>query len=194
MNNTKTVLIILALCLLIVPVASALDSATILRENNGNTISPATQNQPLFQINETGPYQGGTNNQDFVQLINNYDETLSVVVSLSNDNWNFADGSTSQTFTLTEGETVQTTIEIGGSNQNCNQKQNTYDYTYSVSGPTMSIDQITNQVTICGGAGGGNGNGNGNGGGNGGGPGGNGPPGQGGGGPPGQNKMISTNF
>lgn len=170
--KTKTLTLLVVLALLIVPTAAAYTDATVLRQNNGNDISPATQNTPLFQINQANQYYGGTNNQDFIQLVNNYDETLSVTVTLSDDNWAFSDGSTTKTYTLQEGETIQTVIDTKGNRDDTCDKTNTYSYTYSVSGDTLNTNQVTNQVTICGGSGG-----------NGGGPPGGGPP---GGGPPGQ--------
>lgn len=177
MKLTRLIFGLLLLTVLVTTLnAGAYEQGVITRTQDTADFNPAVQNTPLFEITEYQPYSGGTNNQDFITVTNNYDEQISTTVSLSNNNWEFSStGTTTRTITLQPNESVLLQVDIGGANKQCSKSQTTWSYTYSVTGQTLTIQDTTQNVTICGGTGG---NGNGNGGGNGNGPGGNGPPGQ----------------
>lgn len=146
--NGKVIAVIILLSLSVVTVGYAYTEANLERSNTGNNISPATENAPLFGIGEEPRYDGGTNGQDFLLLSNNYDETLTVTVTLGNGKWNFPDGTTSNTYTVQQDGSLQTEINIGGKGGSCD-KVRTYSYTYSADSTSLSVQDTTNEVDVC---------------------------------------------
>lgn len=171
-KNTIAVILLFAILLGTATTAYAYSEATVNRPHLGYEISDATNNTPLVEFTEYGPYYGGTTDQQFITITNHYDEPVTVNFQLSQNNWEFSStGTRTTSVTIQPNESQTTAVSIGGASKTCDQQQNTWSYTYNVDSSTLNIQDSTNNVTICGGpGGGGNGGGGNNGGGNGGGP------------------------
>lgn len=142
-------------------------SDTILdRPQLSYDVNDATEGNPIFLIDEQGPYPSGTDNVEFLTLNNGYDESISVTIELSNDNWQYSDGSQTRTFQIAQYSQENINVDTTGPTRTCAEEDDrrTYEYTYSVNSNSLTIFETTNTVQVCA-------------------PGGGGPPG-GGGGPP----------
>lgn len=132
--------------------AVAYTESTIYRPNNGNQVTDATTDTPLYQIEEDGPYTRGTTNQQLVNITNNYDETISTTIRLSPDSWALQSGGRTTTLTLQPNETKPVNVTIPGQSTNTctGTNQTTMQYTYSVDGGSITIEDSTNTVIVCG--------------------------------------------
>lgn len=163
---SRKIVFIISVLILIISTSSviAYPDTLLERPQFGYDINDATTGDTLFTIDEQGPYPSGTENINFLSLKNQYDEPISVTITLSNDNWEYNDGSQTKTIPISTYAEENIMIDTTGPTRTCSETDNrrTYSYTYSVTSNSLTIYETTNDVQICA-PGGGNGNGNGNG-------------------------------
>lgn len=169
MNNKVIFVSAISLLLLSSGIAFGATDLFISRSAEFN-ISEATNNNPIISITEFGPIE--SQEDDVMEITNNYDSSIDITVEVYNQNDELVD--TDSVF-ISSNETEIIQIGFEQNLENCEDANREFEYTYEWfgEGDHISIDNLEGTFTVCTRVGG---------------PGGGGPPGggPGGGGPPGQ--------
>lgn len=148
----KTILITSVILLLLsTGVAFAITELHLERTNPVN-VSPATSNQPLLEMTVTQELPSGTDNVELATVYNNYDETQTVTLDVSNSSEiTFTDGTETLTTSVAPNSSATINVDTLGPTKTCAETTNriAQEYNYQADSSTYTVGQNLEYVDVC---------------------------------------------